>query len=195
LGVVAALVLLDPRASRSERESPGPRRTAEDAALCGAWHRATGEALPLDLERVQRAYADLKGRVTKSLNAALRSQPAQDLKKPYDAGLPACREDARRTLSLPPEQGRALRGRRFYFVRALSPSQVSLPAEIERDPGAQIFIVRARSLGDLPEIAQRLGRPVSLGSADFARTLGLGCANGWVRISEKGDSALVQEIH
>lgn len=192
-GVLAvALFLILPRDSRSQTAPARPGASSPAAALCGAWHRGSGESVPLDLGRVKRAYSDLRARLAQSLDARDR-EPAAQADRPYDAGLPACRSEEDRTLPLDPEKGRQVRGRTFYFLAVTDPARAQLPLEVEKDPAVQVLVVRARSLANLPEITRRLGRSVSLGSADFAKALGVRCSNTVVKISEKGDAIVLHE--
>jgi hypothetical protein len=73
------------------------------------------------------------------------------------------------------------------------PSRITIPPEVERDPAVQVLLLRTRSLADLPEIAKRFGRPVSLAGADFAKALGVRCANSLVKCTEKGDELEIRE--
>ena len=108
-------------------------------------------------------------------------------------GLPACRGDATRTQGLPAALTSRFPGKLLYFVSASDLGRLRLPPEIEKNPGAEILVVRANHLSDLPEIARRLGRPVSLGTAEFAKALGVRCGNTWVKISEKGEGCELHE--
>jgi hypothetical protein len=191
-GLAVGLFLFVPADSRSQVEHSRARGKPEDAVLCETWHRATGETVPLDLTRVKRAYLDLKTRVTRALDSE-NSAPALDLRKPYDAGLPACGGEDTRTKAVPQEKGARVKGRAFYFAAVGDPARFVLPPEVERDPSVQVLILRTRSLGDLPEIAKRFGRPVNLSSQEFAKSLGVRCANTWVKFSEKGDEIEIRE--
>jgi hypothetical protein len=182
----------DTRSQAAQADRVPARAKGEAAELCGAWHRGSGETVPLDLSRVKRAYQALKDRLAQTLDTP-RPEVAKLEKKPYDAGLPACREDGVRTVPLPRELGIRFRGRLLYFVSVGALGHLALPPEVEKDPGAQILVVRAGSLGDLPEIAKELGRPVGLGTREFAKSLGVRCANTWLRISEKGDALELHE--
>ncbi|HLY74175.1 MAG TPA: hypothetical protein VKU80_08660 [Planctomycetota bacterium] len=190
--LAVTLFLVVPADSRSQAESAQNRGKPEDAALCETWHRGSGETVPLDLARVKAAYRDLKSRVTRAVDAQ-SAPPAVDLRKPYDAGLPACGGDDTRSASMPPEKGARVKGRTFYFAAVGDPAKFALPPDVERDPAVQVLILKTRSLGDLPEIAKRFGRPISLGSADFAKVMGVRCANSWVKFSEKGDEIQIRE--
>jgi hypothetical protein len=190
--LAVGLFLLIPSDSRSQAESSKARSKPEDAVLCDTWHRGSGETVPLDLARVKRAYDGLKARLTRALEGE-NQQPAVDLRKPYDAGLPACGGDSTRTAKLPVERGNRVRGRAFYFAAVGDPGRLVLPSEVERDPSVQVLILKTRSLGDLPELAKRFGRPVSLTGAEFAKSLGVRCANTWVKVSEKGDELEIRE--
>ena len=186
------LFLIVPSDSRSQAESSQARSKPEDAVLCDTWHRGSGETVPLDLARVKRAYEGLKSRVSRTLETE-SPEAAVDLRKPYDVGLPACRGEATRTAKVPVERGARVRGRTFYFASVGDPARFVLPPEVERDPSVQVLILRTRSLGDLPEIARRFGRPISLAGAEFAKALEVRCANTWVKFSEKGDEIEIRE--
>jgi len=190
-GLFAAL----PTDSRSQGERAETPKKTESAPLCDEWHRGSGATSPLDLDEVKRAYADLKTRVAKSLDGARAvAQPdLPDKNRSYDAGLPACRGEATRTQALPAALASRFPGKLLYFVSASDLGRLRLPPEIEGNPAAEILIVRASHLADLPEIARRLGRPVSLGTAEFAKALGVRCANTWLRISEKGEGCELHE--
>jgi hypothetical protein len=187
------LFLFLPRDSRSQAEAPGARPKGDPAVLCGGWHRGTGETVPLDLERVKRAYQGLKTRLARTLEAP-RPGATIDLKKPYDTGLPACREDRVRTEPLSREFGTRFRGRALYFAAVPAPGRLALPSEVEQDSRVEILVLRAGSLGDLPKIANALGRPIGLGTAEFAKALGVRCVNTWIKISEKGDAVDLHEV-
>ena len=81
----------------------------------------------------------------------------------------------------------------MVFIAAPDPARVELPPEVEKDPAAEILVVRLKHLADLSEIARRLGRPVSLGTAEFAKSLGVRCSSTWVKLSEKGDALELYE--
>jgi len=187
-----ALFFLVPADSRSQAESAQNRGKPEDVTLCETWHRASGETVPLDLARVKAAYRDLKSRVTRAVDAP-SAAPAVDLRRSYDSGLPACSGEDARAASMPLAKGARVKGRAFYFAAVGDPARFALPTEVERDPAVQVLILKTRSLGDLPEIAKRFGRPISLGSKDFAKAMGVRCANSWVKFSEKGDEIQIRE--
>ncbi len=186
------LFVIVPSDSRSQADSSQVRSKPEDAVLCDTWHRGSGETVPLDLARVKRAYEGLKARVSRPLETENR-EPAMDLRKPYDVGFPACGGDSTRTAKVPLEKGTRVRGRAFYFASVGDPARFLLPPEVERDSSVQVLILRTRTLGDLPEIAKRFGRPISLAGAEFAKALGVRCANTWVKFSEKGDEIEIRE--
>lgn len=188
----AGLFFVLPADSRSQGDPADGAKKIEAAPLCDQWHRGSGPAAPLDLDVIKRAYGDLKTRVAKSLDRAVAA-PAQGLDQAYDAGLPTCRGEATRTQVLPPAQASRFRGKLIFFVSVADPGRLHLPPEIEADQGAEILVVRTRHLSDLPEIARRLGRPVSLGTAEFAKALGVRCASTWLRISEKGEGSELHE--
>lgn len=190
--LAAGLFILLPADSRSQGDSPPGRRTLEAAPVCGEWHRGSGPTSPLDTGAISRAYLDLKKRVTQSLDREI-APSVPDLSRPYDAGLPACRGEATRIEALPVAPGSRFRGRTLYFVSASAPGRLELPPEIEQSRDAEILVVKAWSLKDLPEIARSLGRPVSLGTAEFAKALGVRCAGTWLKISEKGDAVELHE--
>jgi hypothetical protein len=190
--IAAGLFFALPADSRSQGERAGAPKKTEAAPLCDQWHRGSGTTSPLDLGVIQRAYADLKSRVAKSLMAA-NPAPTPGLDQPYDAGLPACRGEATRIQALPEALASRFPGKLLYFISASDLGRLRLPPEIEKSPAAEILVVRASHLADLPEIARRLGRPVSLGTAEFAKALGIRCANTWLRISENGEGCELHE--
>jgi hypothetical protein len=190
--VAVGLSFALPGDTRPQGEPKGASKKSESPPLCGEWHPGAGETTRLDPGVIQRAYADLKSRVSRSLDRA-GGAPGLDLARPYDAGLPACRGEAVRMEDLPPERGSRFCGRTLSFRSASDLGRLSLPPELERISAAEILIVQARSLKDLPEAARRLGRPVSLATASFARALGVRCAPTWLRISEKGDRIELHE--
>lgn len=191
--LAVGLFLFVPGDSRSQAVSAQAHPKPEDAVLCETWHRGSGETVPLDRARVKRAYEGLKTRVTQALDAQT-AVPALDLRKPYDAGLPACTGDATRTAKVPVEKGSRVRGRAFYFASVGDPARFTLPPEVERDPSIQILIVRTRSLGDLPELVKRLGRPISLAGAELAKSMGVQCANSLIKFRESGDESEIREV-
>lgn len=190
--LAAGLFFVLPRESRSQGDQVGVKERAETAPLCGEWHRGAGESRALDLGGVKRAYLAIKSRVTEALDRNA-SQAVAELDRPYDAGLPACRGDATRTEPLDPAKGARFKGKVLYFVRASDLDRLEFPAEIHENPHLEILIVRTRTLKDLPEIARRLGRPVSLASAEFPKALGVRCSNTWLKITEKGDGIELHE--
>jgi hypothetical protein len=141
---------------------------------------------------VKRAYQALASSVGRSVDH-LAIDLSKDLDRPYDSGLPACRAEGSRAQPLGRGQVARLRGRVLYFASAAAPDALALPPEIEKDPRAEILILRARALKDIPEIGRRLGRPVSLASAEFAKALGVRCLNTWLKISENGDGLDLHE--
>lgn len=190
--LAAALLIALPGESRSHGDERSGADSATDPKVCGEWHRGAGETSPLDLVAVKKAYGALRDRVAKSLDRAEKeAQPDPD--RPYDAGLPACRGEGARTEAISREKGSRLKGRTFYFVSVADPGRLALPVEVAADPSAQVVVIRARALKDLPEIARAVGRPVSLGGADFAKAIGIRCANTWLRVSENGDAVELHE--
>lgn len=190
--LAAGVLLILPADSRSQGDALADPRKADSEPSCGEWHRGSGLTSPLDTRLIRRAYRDLAQRVATSLDQS-REQAAQELEKAYDAGLPSCKGEAVRTEPIPAAKGSRIARRTFYFLSASDPARLELPRELGGAPEAEILIVRARHLSDLPEITRRLGRPVSLGTADFAKTLGVRCANTWVKVSEKGDAVELHE--
>lgn len=190
--VAAALFFLVPRegGTQGERRVPDPKEAP--AAPCGTWHRGGGETSAVDLAAVKRAYKDLAAQVTRSVDR-LTIDVSNQFEQPYDAGLPACRGRSVRAGSLPAERGARFRGRVLYFAAAPSPETFNLPPEIDADPRAEILILQTRKMKHVPELSKRLKRPVSLASAEFAKTLGVTCADTWVKISEKGDGLELHE--
>lgn len=192
------------RESRSQAEVLRPGRVAAAPApgvpvLCERRHPGGrgGETGPLDLGAVRRAYTAIARGLARLLDAAPREATSLAVPKiaerSHDAGLPACRETAERRERLPRELGARLRGRTLYFASLGDPDLFRLPPEIARDTGAFIFLLSARSLGELRSLEGRLGRPVSLADAFFARALGVRCANTRLVLSESGEEAMLHE--
>lgn len=189
--LAAALFAIMPGNSHSQGEGSGGKPKDETPALCGEWHRGSGESTPLDLAAVKRAYGALRERVAKSLDRS-KEEAAGDLERAFDAGLPACRGEAMREERLPRADAR-LGGKMFYVVSVADPARLTLPREVVDDPAAHILVVRARALKDLPAIVRAAGRPVSLAGPELAKALGVRCANTWLKVSEKGDAAQLHE--
>lgn len=190
--LAAGVLVTLPGESRSQGEELARAMGDEVATPCGEWHRGAGDSSPLDLSSVKREYAALRDTVAKSLDR-LKEEAAFDLGRPFDSKLPACAAEATRIETLEQAKGTGLRGRVFYFVSVPDPGRLRLPPAVAAEPGAQILVVRARAMKDLPEIASAAGRPISLGSADLARALGVRCANTWLKVSEKGDAVELYE--
>lgn len=190
--VAAALFFLVPKegGTHGERRVPDPKEAP--AAPCGTWHRGGGETAAVDLAAVRRAYKDLAAQVTRSVDR-LAVDVSNQFEQPYDAGLPACRGQSVRAGSLSVDRGARFRGRVLYFAAAPTPETFTLPPEIDVDPRAEILILQTRKLKHVAELSKRLKRPVSLASAEFAKTLGVTCANTRVKISEKGDGLELHE--
>jgi hypothetical protein len=183
---VLLLLALRPRVGSGEGDPPSLPGPQEPARLCGRRHPGSGETAPVDLGAVRKAYRDLEHR----LGTALRLQATEavaPLRRPPEAALPACRGAGVRTERLAEGKVARLRGRVLFFTEVQDPERLELPPEIAENPRAEILLLQVRSLGDLPRIAARLGRPVGLGSAELARALGVRCANTWLEVSEKGD--------
>jgi hypothetical protein len=181
------------REGSSEGDPPGPPARPDLARLCGRRHPGGGESSSLDLGAVRKAYRDLEGQLGKSFERK-GPESALSLDRPYDAGLPACRSGSVRTRVLASGEASQLRGRVLYFTEIPGAGRpLELPGEIAKNRGAEILVLRARSLESLPKIAETLGRPVSLAGAEFARALGVRCTNTWVQVSEKGDELELHE--
>jgi hypothetical protein len=191
LGILALLAFLS-REVRPEGDPALPAGAPEPARLCGRRHPGGGESVRVDLGAVREALGDLEVRWGQALKTKAK-EVAVELDAHADAGLPACRGESLRTLHLAEGTLSRLRGRVLLFTEVLDPERLELPREIAENPRAEILILRTRRLGDLPRIAERLGRPVSLGSAELARTLGIRCASTWIRVSEKGDELELHE--
>lgn len=188
-----------PRESRSQAAPPRPAEAAAPApALCEAGHAggdSRGASGSLDLPAIRRAYTALAAGLARKLGA-VRREPAGSFAipdRPHDAGLPACRETAQRRERLPLDLGRRLRGRTLYFASLERLGDFELPPELGRDPGAMVFLTKARGLKDLRSLEGRLGRPVGLATGDFARALGVRCANTFLTVSENGDAGTFHE--
>lgn len=190
--VAAALFFLVPKEGGTQGERRAPDSKEAPAVPCGTWHRGGGETSAVDLTAVKRAYKELAAQVTRSVDR-LTVDVSNQFEQPFDAGLPACRGQSVRSGSLPADRGARFRGRVLYFAAAPTPETFTLPPEIDADPRAEILILETRKLKHVAELSRRLKRPVSLASAEFAKTLGITCANTWVKISEKGDGLELHE--
>jgi hypothetical protein len=85
------------------------------------------------------------------------------------------------------------RKRTLYFVRAVQSG--ARPAILPRPlpQAAEVFVVEADRLAEVSALARTLGRRVTLATAEFARAVGVRCADSRVTFSEDGTSALVYE--
>ncbi|HXX95471.1 MAG TPA: hypothetical protein VEN81_17760 [Planctomycetota bacterium] len=189
----ATFIFSLPGETRSQGEPSGFPSPPEPPPLCPGRHPGAGDSTPVDLAEIRRAYREIEGDVRRRL-ARGDAPPAASFARPYDAGLPACREEATRSVELPRTETSRLRGRRLCFLRVSDPARVGLPPELENVPGLEILVASIPHLGDLPEVSRRLGRPVALGSAGLARALGVRCASTWIVVSEKGDAAELHEV-
>jgi hypothetical protein len=190
--LAAAFFFLVPSVGGSQGERPRVPEKREVAPACGEWHRGGGESAAVDLAAVRSAYRDLARGVGQSLDRSL-GELSKELTEPYDAGLPACLREASRNEPLDAAKGALYPGRMLYFVAPSRTGEIDLPLEVEKNPRAEILLTRVNSLRDLPQIRERLGRPVSLASAAFAKSLGVRCSNTWIKISEKGDAIELHE--
>lgn len=165
---------------------------AEGIVLCR--HRgADGRgARPIDLAAIERNYRSIASEAARGF----REFEVQVAKKPglrRRTGLRSCEANEKRTVRLsetvPPEH----RKRTLYFVHARRgggrPS--ILP---DRFPeGAEVFVLDADSAEDVALLSQTIRRRVTLASAEFAKAVGVRCADGRVTFSADGRSARVEE--
>ena len=190
--VVAVLLFVTPKEGGTQGERHRPPGEPKPDQPCGVWHRGGGETSGVDLAAVKKAYNDLADDVARSLRG-IAPRGAEQMERRFDAGIPACRGTGIRTTPLSPERAARFRGKLLYFVDAPTPESVTLPTEVERDPRAEILILRTNKLKHVAELSRLVGKPVSLAGAGFARSLGVTCSNTWVKLTEKGDGLELHE--
>ena len=140
----------------------------------------------VDLRDLDRRYRNLarqgKARVEQSAARVLR----------HDAKHPACRRAGSRTIQFPqPLPGRA-RGATFYFIRI---PKRGLPRIVPRTlpRRSAVFALNAGSAGELARVSKGLGVRISLANREFARALGVRCADTRVVVSRDGRTAALYE--
>jgi hypothetical protein len=183
-----ALILAVP--DRSLGFAQGTQEQSRVPELCGAWHRGAGETHEIDLEKLSRDYRSLRDKVRQSVGREVESKIAF-LREGFDSGLPACRGDETRRLTASKVIPGELRGRQLWFFDARTSGGMRLPREVEEDPRALLFVLGARKLEDLGEIAKSLHWELSFSPRGFAETLGVRCAGTRVLVTTDGEI----EIH
>jgi hypothetical protein len=160
--------------------------------LCDREHPSRGESRALDLEALGRGYAELRSRLSFSLQAA-PFDPEKALGKPFDLGIPACRGRAERRVSLKGSVPEAYRFSNLYFMRLGSRGSASLPEWVEKSPATEILLVSAPNMRGMAELSRALGRRVTPATPKLLEVLGIRCANTRVAFTEKGDEAILAE--
>lgn len=173
-----------PDEERAESEVP--------LALCDAWHKGAGATDPVDLGEVREAYRALKSKFDQGVAHAPKDLDAY-MGRPHRTGLPACRGSVVREehlkIGVPP----GLAGRVLYFASLSDPEGFHFPREVQDVEGLVILLLDAGRISDLGKVADRIGKPVYLASAELAGALGVRCSGTLVRISEKGDDIELRE--
>ncbi len=190
--LAVALLLVAPVGRPTEARAGFPSEEESGVPLCERWHRGEGETTPLDLLAVKAAYAKLKKKLEASLTG-LEVDARGAFDRPIKSRLPSCTRIASRTEKVPKGIDARFRGRTLYFLAAPRPERVRLPEEIARNPEAEVFVLDGPNLRDVAGLAKTLTRPVRLATAEFARALGVRCANTRVFIPEKGDTLDLHE--
>lgn len=176
------------------------------AGICAAWgdekperfhvvrlREADGTgAREIDLARIGATQAKTAEFIRASITG-MRSRVEEARFSGHRAGLPACAAAGERVVALAETVPPAFRRHVLYFVRAPRgggrPSV--LPAALP-EPSA-VFVLEAASLADVGALAKTLRRRVTLASAEFARAMGVRCADARVEFSADGRSARVRE--
>jgi hypothetical protein len=180
--VLVALVLL-PRELRSQA---GPGQEAAFVPPCGKRHGPGGRGEALDLPAVREGYLALARRVERRLElplAAPRIRP-EALLPAGGEGLPACRGAESRTVKVPPEAARRLRGRVLYAAELRNPAGFRLPAAFPREAGkGEILLTSAPGVREVRELSLRLGVPVQMARPELLRALGIRCGGTLLVVS------------
>lgn len=171
---------------------------AEEEEKAGRWRVVRARAADglgaerVDLGALDREYRAMTGRLREEIREAARSVEKAKLGG-YRSGLPSCSTSREREVvparPLPRELSRAP----LYFVR-VDPGGGRpriLPAELPR--GAEVLALEADSLADAGSLSRALGWRVTLASAEFARALGVRCANAEVTVSADGRTLRIRE--
>jgi hypothetical protein len=147
----------------------------------------------VDLQAPEREHAAMAKAFRAGL-ASLERKTSAPKDEGYDAGLPACRQDA----ALERIQADALPGvfrdRPLYFLRLGKGGRLprGLPPSLEKN--AVVFVLSASSLADAAELGRSTGVQVSIGTAELARKFGVRCAQSRVEVSSDGKTLRTQEI-
>jgi|GEM_PF-5703457 len=133
-------------------------------------------------EETGRKFRDFEARVTKARSIRHRS------------GIGACGANDERVVRLEETVPSEHRKRTLYFVHARR--DVARPAILPERllEGAEIFVLKAESAEELSLLVKAVRRRVTLASAEFAKAVGVRCADARVTFSADGRSATVQEV-
>ena len=147
---------------------------------------------PIDLRRIaehQARMADLARGAFVGMGRRVELAKVQG----HRSGLPGCERRAERTVRLAEPVPVRFRGSTLYFVSTgrggLRPGL--LPGTLPE--GASVFVLESASLNDVIMLAKTLRSRVPLASAEFARAMGVRCADAVVTFSGDGRTAHVRE--
>jgi hypothetical protein len=186
-----SLVLLF-RAPDSSAAAQADPQVREVPRLCERPHEDQGEVRRIDLAVLTRGYEDLKSRMEVAFSRATM-EAGRTLAGGYESGLPACRARALREIELERLVPPALRGKKLYFARAHDPARIDLLPALEGTKDLLVFILSASEVRNLAGVSKALDRPVSLASAEFARSLGVRCGNTWLEVDGEGRKVVLHE--
>lgn len=149
-------------------------------------------ARTVDLRRFEdhhRKTADLARHAIAGLGRRVEEVKASG----HRAGLPGCAARKERSVRLAEPVPAKFRNAMLYFVRARAAGirPAIMPAALPE--GATVFVLEAAALGDVALLAKTLRTRVTLSSAEFARAMGVECADARVTFSADGTTAFVQE--
>lgn len=179
------LLLLGRASQAGENQEAEEKSPLENAPLCGAWHRGSGDSQAIDLGKVEENYRRLKNDLGRSLERSVKNS-FETVKGNFDSGLPACVSETRREPGRNPEVPAELRGRQLWFFSALEPARVRIPEEVRADEQALLFVLSTPKIGNLAELSKILGKHLYLAPRKLAEALGVRCANSRVVVSSDG---------
>jgi hypothetical protein len=184
----AAVALVLAMAIAQAQELPRPRfEVSRASAADGTAARAA------DLRNIEASY--LRTRAIAQKNVASMVVRAREMKEEgHHAGLPSCRGPGERTIPLAETVPPRFRALTLYFVRI--PKGGARPRILPETlpESAEVFVLETASLTDVATLSRILARRVSLASKDFARALGVGCADARVIFSTDGKYSTVTEV-
>jgi len=153
------------------------------------------DARRVDLAAVERLYRGVARETADALTGLARHvAPREVTRIAHDTRLKSCFGARERVVTLAERVPEKFRNLDLWFVtvprggtrpRALPDT---LPA------GAEILVLRADSLEDVARLARSLDRRVSFATAEFARAVGVECADAHVTFTSDGRAAVVREV-